>query len=53
MTEVTPKIIFEIDEDLKHQFTVWLAKNKKTQKEVLTECIQKLVGTTTISKGEN
>jgi len=45
------KIIFEIDDDLKEKFLLYLVKNKSTQKEVLTEYIKKLVGTTT-SKGE-
>ena len=38
-----PKIIFEIDADLKYQFNVWLAKNQLTQKDVLTEYIRKLI----------
>lgn len=47
------KILFEIEEDLKKEFLVYLAKNGLSQKEVLTEYIKKLVGTTTTSKGEN
>jgi hypothetical protein len=47
------KILFEIEEDLKEKFLLYLVKNKSTQKEVLTEYIKKLVGTTTTSKGEN
>ena len=46
------KILFEIEEDLKKEFLVYLAKNGLSQKKVLTEYIKKLVGTTT-SKGEN
>lgn len=47
------KILFEIEEDLKKEFLVYLAKNGLSQKEVLTEYIKKLVGSTTTSKGEN
>lgn len=37
------KILIEVDDDLKQDFTIWLAKNKTTQKDVLTEYIRKLV----------